>query len=68
LTPIALAVGPEGGFTDDEVDLALGLGWRPIALGPRILRIETAAVLMVAMAALGQGAMCGPNECTMPGS
>lgn len=43
-----LAVGPEGGFTPDEVALATTSGWRPIHLGPRILRVETAATLLIA--------------------
>ncbi len=46
----ALAVGPEGGFTDDEIELAAGFGWQVVGLGPRILRIETAALLLVAWA------------------
>ncbi len=45
LTPAAgprvVAVGPEGGFTADEVAVA---GWRRASLGPRVLRVETAAV------------------------
>jgi 16S rRNA (uracil1498-N3)-methyltransferase len=44
-----LAVGPEGGFTNEEVDLAAKAGWHIVDLGPRILRIETAAVLLAAM-------------------
>ena len=47
LVPIGratVAVGPEGGFTDPEVQQALDLGWRPIGLGPNILRIETAGL------------------------
>jgi len=47
---IAVAVGPEGGFTDHEVALAQRSGWTPAALGPRVLRTETAGV--VALAAL----------------
>jgi len=46
---IALAVGPEGGFTHDEVSLATSAGWHAIDLGSRILRIETAAILLTAM-------------------
>jgi 16S rRNA (uracil1498-N3)-methyltransferase len=46
---IYLAVGPEGGFTNEEADLAAKAGWHIADLGPRILRIETAAVLLVAM-------------------
>ena len=38
------AVGPEGGFADDEVSQLVSNGWMPIQLGERILRIETAAV------------------------
>lgn len=37
-------VGPEGGFTPDEIALARGAGARPLALGPHILRTETAAL------------------------
>jgi 16S rRNA (uracil1498-N3)-methyltransferase len=46
-----LAVGPEGGFTDDEASLAIASGWRPVDLGPRILRVETAALAMAAIVA-----------------
>ena len=45
---MALAVGPEGGFNDEEVALALDAGWTPVDLGPRILRVETAALALVA--------------------
>jgi 16S rRNA (uracil1498-N3)-methyltransferase len=43
---VRLAVGPEGGFTAAEV--ALAAGWRRVALGPRILRVETAALVLAA--------------------
>jgi 16S rRNA (uracil1498-N3)-methyltransferase len=49
---IAFAVGPEGGFTDEEVEPARELGWQVVGLGPRILRVETAAVMLAAWAAL----------------
>jgi 16S rRNA (uracil1498-N3)-methyltransferase len=45
----SLAVGPEGGFTDAELDRAVECGWRRIDLGPRILRVETAALALVAL-------------------
>jgi 16S rRNA (uracil1498-N3)-methyltransferase len=45
---VRIAVGPEGGFTDAEVDLARAHGWQPVDLGPRILRVETAAVVLAA--------------------
>jgi 16S rRNA (uracil1498-N3)-methyltransferase len=38
-------IGPEGGFDDDEVTLAVTQGWRRFSLGTRIYRIETAAIL-----------------------
>lgn len=44
-----LAVGPEGGFTEEEVADACAAGWRPVTLGPRILRIETAALVLVGL-------------------
>ena len=49
--PVYLAVGPEGGFAADEAAAALSAGWRQVDLGRRILRIETAAILLVAMVA-----------------
>ena len=48
---VAFAVGPEGGFSPDEVTQALAAGWRPISFGPRVLRVETAAVVAAAWAA-----------------
>jgi 16S rRNA (uracil1498-N3)-methyltransferase len=39
-----LAIGPEGGFTPRERDLALQAGWSPITLSVNTLRIETAAL------------------------
>ncbi len=47
---VALAVGPEGGFDDDELALARRLGYRAYRLGPRVLRTETAG--LAALAAL----------------
>jgi 16S rRNA (uracil1498-N3)-methyltransferase len=49
---LALAVGPEGGFTDEEVNKAKGDGWQLVDLGPRTLRLETAAVVLAAWASL----------------
>jgi 16S rRNA (uracil1498-N3)-methyltransferase len=40
------AVGPEGGFTNEEVSQAREAGWQVVGLGPRILRIETAALAL----------------------
>jgi 16S rRNA (uracil1498-N3)-methyltransferase len=45
----ACGVGPEGGFTAEEVALAREAGWRVVSLGNRTLRVETAALLMAAV-------------------
>jgi 16S rRNA (uracil1498-N3)-methyltransferase len=47
--PSAVIVGPEGGFTDDELALADRCGVERVALGPRVLRAETAAVAALAI-------------------
>ena len=51
LPPLYL-VGPEGGFTETEVAEALAAGARPMQLGPRILRIETAVVAIATLTSL----------------
>ncbi len=50
---MAMAVGPEGGFTEEEIALAQTCGWQVINLGARILRVETAALVLAAWAGLG---------------
>ncbi|MDN5940496.1 MAG: 16S rRNA (uracil(1498)-N(3))-methyltransferase [Nitrospira sp.] len=42
--PIVLLIGPEGGWASEEQRLAQEQGFLPLALGPRILRAETAAI------------------------
>ena len=46
--PIALLIGPEGGFEEGEVDLARSLGFNSLQLGPRVLRTETAGLAALA--------------------
>jgi len=46
---VALLVGPEGGFAAAEVTEARAQGFLPVALGPRILRTETAAICAAAV-------------------
>lgn len=50
---IVLAVGPEGGFTTDEVAEALAAGFMPVTLGDYVLRAETAAIVMLGLARCG---------------
>jgi 16S rRNA (uracil1498-N3)-methyltransferase len=50
---VVYAVGPEGGFTDAEVELGRAGGWRTVGLGPRILRVETAALALAAHFGIG---------------
>ncbi|HEV3005759.1 MAG TPA: RsmE family RNA methyltransferase [Pirellulales bacterium] len=49
LRSVLLAVGPEGGWTDAELSVAQAHGWETLNLGPRILRVETAAVALAAI-------------------
>ena len=48
---VLLAIGPEGGFTPGEVQAADAAGFRVLGLGPRQLRIETAAIVTAGMVA-----------------
>jgi 16S rRNA (uracil1498-N3)-methyltransferase len=46
---VLLAVGPEGGWTEDELELFEKNGWLSASLGPTILRAETAAIAATAI-------------------
>ena len=50
--PTRIAIGPEGGLTHAEAAAAIAAGWQPVDLGPRILRVETAAVALAAATSL----------------
>lgn len=52
---IAVLIGPEGDFTQDEIATARAAGAVPVSLGPLVLRTETAA--LAALAQLGGGLM-----------
>jgi 16S rRNA (uracil1498-N3)-methyltransferase len=56
LQDTVIALGPEGGFTDDEIDRGRQAGWQVVDLGPRILRVETAALALAAQVSLTAGA------------
>jgi 16S rRNA (uracil1498-N3)-methyltransferase len=51
-TQCTLAIGPEGGWTPEEMSLFAGYNWQPVTLGPRILRAETAAIAAIAIASI----------------
>lgn len=54
---VAVMIGPEGGFTEEEVALACHKGAVRVGLGPRILRTETAAMVACALTLYELGEM-----------
>lgn len=48
-SPVSILIGPEGGFSDNEIALAMQHNFQPISLGPRILRTETAGLATIAI-------------------
>ncbi|MBN1669631.1 MAG: 16S rRNA (uracil(1498)-N(3))-methyltransferase [Kiritimatiellae bacterium] len=59
--PVALAVGPEGGWTAYEQDLFLAHGFHPVSLGPRTLRVDSACIALLGL--IHQtGAFCTPVQ------
>ena len=54
---IFFVVGPEGGFSEGEVDEAKGAGFMPVTLGRRILRAETASLCFLSILQYEQGDM-----------
>jgi 16S rRNA (uracil1498-N3)-methyltransferase len=46
---VSLLIGPEGGFSDEEVQQAISTGFQVVKFGPRILRTETAAISAIAV-------------------
>jgi len=46
-TPAVVAIGPEGGFLDHEVEHLQAAGMQAVSLGPRALRVETAAAALL---------------------
>ena len=61
-TGFLLLVGPEGGFTPEEVAEAEGAGARRVSLGPRILRAESAGLTAVALCQFLFGDLGGPRS------
>lgn len=59
-TAVVVAVGPEGGFTSDELRAAQAAGFTATALGPRVLRTETAGLAALAALAALLGDLAPP--------
>jgi 16S rRNA (uracil1498-N3)-methyltransferase len=49
INSVMIIIGPEGGFTTEEVGQAVDAGYEPVTMGSRILRAETAAVAAVSI-------------------
>lgn len=47
--PVCVLIGPEGGLSDAERGAAQAAGYRPVRMGPRVLRTETAAVVALTL-------------------
>ena len=50
---VCVAIGPEGGFDESELAMAQSAGWKIVSFGPRILRVETAAIAAASFWGLG---------------
>lgn len=59
---IALLIGPEGGFEQNEIELAVEHGFRPWLIGPRILRTETAPVAATSILNFLWGDLNSPSK------
>ncbi|WP_426349180.1 16S rRNA (uracil(1498)-N(3))-methyltransferase [Alloiococcus sp. CFN-8] len=59
---IAIVIGPEGGFTEEEINLLKDIGAEIITLGPRILRTETAGVVTASLLQYEMGDLGGRKE------
>jgi 16S rRNA (uracil1498-N3)-methyltransferase len=56
-----LVIGPEGGFDKKEIDQAQQAGFISVSLGKRVLRVDTAAVAVIAILQYESGTLGGPE-------
>jgi 16S rRNA (uracil1498-N3)-methyltransferase len=64
---LALAIGPEGGWTPAEIAAFKDAGWQSASLGPRILRVETAAIAALSIVlAVADAGDPSPTSPTLP--
>lgn len=59
---IALATGPEGGWTHAEIEMAIATGFQPVSLGKRILRAVTAPIAGMGAIAAYYESDCSPKR------
>lgn len=59
---LGLFTGPEGGFAQEEAEMMLAQGVQMVSLGPRVLRMETAAILAPALVLYQMGEMRADSE------
>jgi 16S rRNA (uracil1498-N3)-methyltransferase len=59
---VSVFVGPEGGFTPEEIELARANGAHVVSLGPRVLRTETASPVLAALVLHELGDLSWPTE------
>lgn len=59
---VALLVGPEGGLSEPEIEAARASGFSPAAMGPRVLRTETAPVAAITLCQWLWGDFKGPED------
>ena len=57
ISSVAFAVGPEGGFSANEIAIAAKFGWESVLIGPRVLRTETAGLVAATLANAASGDM-----------
>jgi len=65
---VAILIGPEGGFDPDEAEKAAASGFIPVTLGPRILRTETAGLVVASIVMYELGDMGDPVKIRNSGS
>lgn len=63
---VLLAVGPEGGWTVEELEAFEKAGFRPLGLGPRILRSETAAICAIVVSQSLWGGLVTSHHLAQP--
>lgn len=59
---VAIFIGPEGDFDEEELEMLRAAGAVPVGLGPTVLRVETAAIVAAAAVMLWAEAAAGPHK------